>query len=137
SQQMKEKAADFPANQLGVPDYDELVLVANASRLRSDPAYASAVRRFLAAFVTGTNAARKDPGGATTIMQTASQYSPSFLRVSVPYTLTLLKPAAGTKTGCIDVTNWQSYGDWMKSTGLITSTPDASAIATDDYLPSC
>jgi len=46
-----------------------------------------------------------------------------------------LKPASGTKTGCIDVANWQSYGDWMSSNQLITSTPDASAIATTDYMP--
>jgi putative hydroxymethylpyrimidine transport system substrate-binding protein len=135
SQQMKEKAADFPANQLGVPDYDELVLAANASRLRSDPAYASAVRRFLAAFVTGTNAARKDPGRATTIMQTASQYSPSFLRVSVPYTLTLLAPRGSLKTGCISTAAWQDFADWMRALKLVQDTPDAAAIMTDKYLP--
>ena len=50
-------------------------------------------------------------------------------------TLTLIAPAAGTKTGCIDSAAWQSYGDWMKSNALITSTPDASAISTDTYLP--
>ena len=53
----------------------------------------------------------------------------------MPYTLTLLKPAAGTKTGCIDSAAWQSYGDWMKTNGLIKSTPDASAISTDQYMP--
>ena len=67
-------------------------------------------------------------------MKKETQYKPGFLDESVPYTLTLLKPPDG-KTGCIDVANWQSYGDWMKSNDLITSTPDASAIATTDYLP--
>ena len=33
SQEMNKRAADFPANELGVPNYDELVLVANAHRL--------------------------------------------------------------------------------------------------------
>ncbi|MGZ4126000.1 MAG: ABC transporter substrate-binding protein, partial [Actinomycetota bacterium] len=131
------KPTVFPADQLGVPSYAELVLAANSDRLQSDPAYADAVKRFVAVLVKGTDGAIADPAGATEIMKKATQYDPKFLDESVPYTLTLLKPAAGTKTGCIDVTNWQSYGDWMKSTGLITSTPDASAIATDDYLPSC
>ncbi len=84
SQQMNKRAADFPANKLGVPNYDELVVVANAHRLGSDPGYASFVRRFVAGMVAGTNPVMKDPAGATTIMTTVSQYQPSFLQVSVP-----------------------------------------------------
>jgi putative hydroxymethylpyrimidine transport system substrate-binding protein len=129
------KPVVFPADQLGVPSYAELVLVANADRLKSDSAYADAVKRFVSALVKGTDAAIADPSGATEIMKKATQYDPKFLDQSVPYTLTLITPAAGTKTGCIDTAAWQSYGDWMKSTGLITSTPNASAISTDQYLP--
>jgi putative hydroxymethylpyrimidine transport system substrate-binding protein len=129
------KPTVFPANELGVPTYAELVIVANSDRLASDAAYADAVKRFIAALVQGTDAAIADPAGATAIMKTATQYEPKFLDESVPYTLTLIKPAAGTKTGCIDSAAWQSYGDWMKSSGLITSTPDAAAISTDGYLP--
>jgi putative hydroxymethylpyrimidine transport system substrate-binding protein len=134
SQEMHKKAADFPADQLGVPGYDELVLVANARRLASDPGYASAVRRFAAGLVAGTSAAMKDPRGATAIMQTASQYTPSFLQVSVPYTLRLLA-AGGIKTGCMRLRAWQEFGNWMKAHKLIQGTPDASAIMTDKYLP--
>jgi putative hydroxymethylpyrimidine transport system substrate-binding protein len=129
------KPTVFPANELGVPSYAELVVAANAERLQSDPAYADAVRRFVAATVKGTDDAIADPDGATAIMKQETQYKPDFLDESVPYTLTLLEPAAGTKTGCIDTANWQSYGEWMNSSELITSTPDASALATDDYLP--
>jgi putative hydroxymethylpyrimidine transport system substrate-binding protein len=125
----------FPADQLGVPTYAELVLVANKDKLSSDPAYADSVKRFVAALVQGTDGAIADPAGATAAMKADTQYKPEFLDKSVPYTLTLLSPPAGTKTGCIDVQNWQSYGDWMKANSLIKSTPDASAIATDDYLP--
>jgi len=73
--------------------------------------------------------------GATAIMKTATQYDPKFLDESVPYTLSLLTPTAGAQTGCIDSAAWQSYGDWMKTEGLITSTPDSAAIATDKYMP--
>ena len=125
----------FPANELGVPTYAELVLVANSERLASDAAYADAVERFVATLVRGTDAAIADPAGATKIMATETQYTPEFLDVSVPYTLSLLQPADGAKTGCIDTAAWQSYGDWMKANELITSTPDAAAISTDDYLP--
>jgi putative hydroxymethylpyrimidine transport system substrate-binding protein len=133
-QETGKKPADFPANMLGVPAYDELVLVANANRLASDPAYASAVKRFVAAFAAGTSAAMKDPSGATTIMQTVSQYKPAFLRVSVPYTLKLL--AQDTMgTGCMSLGAWQSFGNWMKAHKLIHDTPNATRITTDRYLP--
>ena len=135
SQEMNKRATDFPANMLGVPAYDELVLVANASRLASDSAYASAVRRFLAALVAGTNAAMKDPASATTIMQTVSQYKASFLGVSVPYTLKLLAQNTGMKTGCMSLSAWRSFGAWMKAHKLLHDPPSAPAIMTDNYLP--
>lgn len=135
SQEMSKKATDFPANKLGVPNYDELVLVANKNRLASDKAYASAVKRFAAALVGGTDAAMKNPGGTTSVMETASQYKPSFLQVSVPYTLKLIAEDNGMKTGCMNLGSWQSFGNWMKTQKLIHDTPDASAVMTDKYLP--
>jgi putative hydroxymethylpyrimidine transport system substrate-binding protein len=129
------KPTVFPANELGVPSYAELVVVANSDRLSSDAAYADAVKRFVATLVQGTDDAIADPAGATELMKTVTQYKPEFLDESVPYTLTLLQPAAGMKTGCIDAAAWQSYGDWMKTNALITSTPDAAAISTDQYMP--
>jgi putative hydroxymethylpyrimidine transport system substrate-binding protein len=134
SQEMNKRAADFPANELGVPNYDELVLVANVHRLVSDPAYANSVRRFVAGLIAGTNAAMKDPAGATTIMKKVSQYKPSFLQVSVPYTLKLLAQDS-MKTGCTSLSAWQSFGSWMKTHKLIHDIPNASAIVTNKYLP--
>ena len=113
----------------------ELVLVANRNRLASDKAYADAVRRFVKSLVAGTNAARRDPSGATQIMEQVSQYKVAFLQRSVPYTLTLLAPPAGQKTGCINEASWQSFGDWMKQNKLIKVTPNAALISTDKYMP--
>lgn len=125
----------FAAPDLGVPTYAELVVVANADRLTSDAAYADSVRRFVAALIKGTDGAIADPTAATAVMKSVTQYEPKFLDESVPYTLTLMTPAEGTKTGCIDAAAWQSYGDWMKANELITSTPDAAAISTDEFMP--
>jgi putative hydroxymethylpyrimidine transport system substrate-binding protein len=135
SQEMKRRATDFPANQLGVPGYDELVLVANSARLRSDPRYAGEVRRFLAAFLAGADAAMRNPAGATGVMRQASQYSQPFLRVSVPYTLKLLAQHPGLRTGCLGLAAWQSFGNWLKAHRLVHDTPNAAAIMTDRYLP--
>jgi len=136
-QETGQKPVVFPADQLGVPSYDELVLVANSDRLASDSAYADSVKRFVAALVEGTDAARADPTGATQIMEKVTQYKPEFLQESVPYTLQLMAPAKGSKTGCMNAADWQSYGDWMKQNGLVEGTPDASTVTTNDYLPSC
>ena len=135
SQEMKRKATDFPANQLGVPPYDELVLVASTSRLRSDPGYASAVRRFVAALLAGTSAAMKNPAAATAVMQSVSQYSATFLKASVPYTLKLLGQHTGLPMGCLDLAAWQDFGSWLKAHKLVRGTPDAAAIMTNRYLP--
>jgi len=135
AQEMGQKPSVFPASAMGVPSYAELVLVANRNRLASDKAYADAVRRFVKSLVAGTNGAIKDPSGATQIMEQVSQYKVNFLKVSVPYTASLLRPPAGTKTGCINVANWQSFGNWMKQNKLIKITPNASLIATDKYMP--
>ncbi len=125
----------FPADQLGVPSYAELVIAANADRLSADPEYADAVRRFVAAVIQGTDGAIANPAEATQVMKDVTDYKPTFLDESVPYTLELMRPADSTKTGCINVESWQSYGEWMKSNDLITSDPDARAIATTDYMP--
>jgi len=135
SREMKRRAADFPADQLGVPPYDELVLVASTSRLRSDPDYASAVRRFVAALLAGTGAAMKNPGAATTVMRGVSQYSPAFLRASVPYTLRLIGQHGGLPIGCFDLAAWRDFGNWLEANQLVHDTPDAAAVMTNTYLP--
>ena len=128
------KPSVFPADKLGVPSYAELVIAANADGCRPTPAYADAVRASSQPWSRAPTSDR-EPGRGDTMMKQDTDYKPTFLDASVPYTLKLMKPASGTKTGCIDVANWQSYGDWMSSNQLITSTPDASAIATTDYMP--
>lgn len=134
AQEMGQKPTVFPASALGVPSYAELVLVANRNRLATDKAYATAVRAFVKSLVDGTNAAMADPSGTTTIMQQVAQYKPQFLQVSVPYTLKLIA-SGGAKTGCINESGWQSFGNWMKTNNLIHDTPNAALISTDKYLP--
>jgi putative hydroxymethylpyrimidine transport system substrate-binding protein len=135
SREMKRKATDFPADRLGVPPYDELELVASTSRLRSDPGYASAVRRFVTALLAGTSAAMKNPAAATAVMRDVSQYSPAFLKASVPYTLKLIGHHPGQPIGCLDLAAWQDFGSWLKAHRLVHDTPDAAAIMTNRYLP--
>jgi putative hydroxymethylpyrimidine transport system substrate-binding protein len=125
----------LPVDRLGVPSYDELVVVANAKRLDSDPAYAAKVRRFLGALRQGTTAAIADPDGAVAVMRQATSYETPFLRASVPATLGLLRPAGGAPVGCMDAAAWRSYGEWMHRTGLLPGPVDGASLMTNAYLP--
>jgi putative hydroxymethylpyrimidine transport system substrate-binding protein len=134
-QETHAKPVVLPVDRLGVPAYDELVVVANARRLDRDSAYAAMVRRFLDAVRGGTQAAVADPAGAVDGMREATSYQPAFLRRSVPATLRLLRPPGGAPIGCMDQASWRSYGDWMHRTGLLPKALDGGSLETTAYLP--
>jgi putative hydroxymethylpyrimidine transport system substrate-binding protein len=134
-QETHAKPVVLPVDQLGVPAYDELVVVANAKRLASDQAYAAMVRRFLDAVRGGSQAAVADPSGAINGMRQATSYQPAFLERSVPETLRLLRPPSGAPIGCMDQAAWRSYGDWMHRTGLLPNPVDGGSLQTTAYLP--
>jgi putative hydroxymethylpyrimidine transport system substrate-binding protein len=124
----------LPVDRLGVPSYDELVVVANAKRLDSDPEYAGTVRRFLGALRQATQAAVDDRDGAIAGMEQATSYKAPFLRASVPATLDLLRPPDGAPIGCMEPAAWRSYGDWMRRTGLLPQPVDGASLMTTAYL---
>ncbi len=129
------KPVVLPVDRLGVPSYDELVVVANARRLQSDTAYAQAVRRFLETVVRASAAAVGDRDGAVRALQQTTSYRAEFLRQSVPATLDLLRPPDGAAFGCMDSAAWRSYGDWMHRTGLLRRAVDGGSLETTAYLP--
>jgi putative hydroxymethylpyrimidine transport system substrate-binding protein len=113
----------FPVDRHGVPPYDELVLVASASRMRSDPAYRRMVGRFVTALADGTSWAKQHPQQATSIMlRYAYRDYRGIIAASVPATLRLLD------TSRLDPAAWRRFGQWMYRAGLLSSPPDARAL---------
>jgi putative hydroxymethylpyrimidine transport system substrate-binding protein len=113
----------FPYDRYGVPAYDELVVVANADRLRDDAAYRGTVRRFVAGLAAGTDWAKAHPVAAVAVMRrhSADDYR-DVLERSVPATLRLLgtdRPAEAA---------WAQFGAWMFRSGLLDEQPDAAAL---------
>jgi len=135
AQQTGHPPVTLPVDHLGVPTYDELILVANTTRLRTDPAYAATVRRFTTAMLAGATAARANQPTAISVMTKATTYTPRFLQSSVPTTLNLLTPPTGHPIGCLDQSAWQAYGDWMHTTGLLKQSINATTVMTTAYLP--
>jgi putative hydroxymethylpyrimidine transport system substrate-binding protein len=123
--------------ELGVPHYDELLVVANSERLQSDAAYADAVRRFLAAMVAATEAAQADEAGSIESMKANTDYTDEEIEAMVPDTLPLLTSPKGVPTGCFDLDGWATFGQWLLDNGEIEAAIDPTTIATNDYLPGC
>jgi putative hydroxymethylpyrimidine transport system substrate-binding protein len=117
-----------PVDRLGVPTYDELVLVANNERLEDDP---EAIRLFLAALARGTAAAAKSPDAVTDALLEANQdLDPKLTRAEVGATLPLL-----ASEGAMDPAAWQAFIEWMRDNGLISGRPAPDEVLSNDYLP--
>jgi len=116
-----------PVDQLGVPTYDELVLVANRKRLEEDP---QRTRLFLGALARGTAAAAERPGATTKALLAANpDLDPKLTRAEVEATLPLL-----SKTGAMNPAKWKAFIAWMGENGLISGRPAVAEVLSDEYL---
>lgn len=124
-----------PVDKLGVPTYDELVLVANREKLEEDP---DKLRLFLAALARGTAAAVEQPGAATKAITEANpDLEPKLTAAEVKATLPLLSVETSERPfGYMDPQEWSTFAGWMRDNGLIDSLPGASELLDDGYLPS-
>ncbi len=124
----------YPVSTQGVPNYDELVIVANKSRLASDAAYRTTVKEFLAGLALGASAAQASPAAAlAALTPVAKGYSAPLLKKMVYATAPLLKNPAGF--GTMSMSEWQSFANWMKSDGLIAKPVQASSVVNTSLLP--
>ncbi|MGH2976272.1 MAG: ABC transporter substrate-binding protein [Solirubrobacterales bacterium] len=123
-----------PVDRLGVPTYDELVLVARGKRLEEDP---ELIRLFIAALARGTAAAAADPRATTkALLEANPDLDPKLTQAEVAATLPLLDPATGGHPyGYMDAARWREFTGWMRDNGLISSLPSSSAVLSNAYLP--
>jgi len=123
-----------PVDQLGVPTYEELVLVANRERLEADP---EKIRLFIAALERGTDAAVEMPGAATNaIVEANNDLEPKLTAAEVEATLPLLAARApGRPYGYMDPSAWATFGGWMRDNDLVATAPAPAALLSNDYLP--
>jgi putative hydroxymethylpyrimidine transport system substrate-binding protein len=124
-----------PVDQLGVPTYDELVLVARRQSLEDDP---EKFRLFLAALERGTDAAVEQPGAATTAITEANpDLEPKLAAAEVEATLPLLGARTkGQPYGYMDPAEWETFTGWMRDNGLIETLPATGDLLDNGYLPS-
>jgi putative hydroxymethylpyrimidine transport system substrate-binding protein len=123
-----------PVDRLGVPSYDELVLVANSDKLddkRDD------IRLFVSAVARGAQATRRNPATASrNLIDTNPDLRTRTTRASVRLTIPALFPEKSSRPfGYLDPVQWRNYGGWMVDNGLLDDLPDVDQALTNDLLP--
>lgn len=120
--------------QVGVPTYNELILVARKDTLaeRGDD-----VRAFVQALARGYEAARADPAAATdALVRAAPDLDGGFALASVEASLPAFFPSDEEKPfGWQDPRAWDAYGRWMFEQELLGVRPNAGSTAlTNEFL---
>jgi putative hydroxymethylpyrimidine transport system substrate-binding protein len=119
--------------QVGVPTYAELVLVARKQTLaeRGDE-----IRAFVQALARGYEAAREDPEGATDALVAAEpDLDRGLTLASVKATLSAFFPADRDRPfGWQSPREWHAYGRWMYEKGLLGVRPNAAIALTNEFL---
>jgi putative hydroxymethylpyrimidine transport system substrate-binding protein len=122
-----------PVDQLGVPTYDELVLVARRSTAKEHP---EAIRAFISALAKGTEYAIAHPQeAANAVLAAGSGLDPALTRAEVDATLPLLAGSKDHPYGHLDPERWEAYANWMQQHGLISEAPRIDEVLTNDLLP--
>lgn len=123
----------IPVTEAGVPQYDELVVIANSNRLKSDKGYQQIVREFLAGLAKGNALAVSDPAVGIASMQSVIKgYPANQVKQMVDVTAPLLNNPLGF--GQMSAQSWQSFADWMYANHLISKAVNVSNVMTDSYL---
>ena len=116
----------------GVPDYNELVLVARTNEIAG---HNSLLRRFTQALGRGYEAVRRDPtAGVSSLVAANPGLSTKLQQASVSATLSAFFPAAGKPWGWQDAGQWTTYGQWMLSHHLIAHVSAVAGAETNQLL---
>ena len=120
--------------KVGVPTYDELILVAREQDLQKGGAK---VRRFIHALARGTEALKRNQDlGVNPLMQANPDLARKLQEASVRATLPVFFPAKPSQPyGWMDPMEWAAYGRWMYENKLLNSPPNTAAAVTNEFLP--
>jgi putative hydroxymethylpyrimidine transport system substrate-binding protein len=123
-----------PVNKLGVPTYDELVVVAKGSTLEEDP---DSVRLFMSALARGTAEAVASPNATTqTILDANDALDPKVTAAQVRTTLPLLENRSNDQPfGYMNPAEWQTFINWMLENEVLSGPQRAVDALSNDLLP--
>jgi putative hydroxymethylpyrimidine transport system substrate-binding protein len=121
-------------DQIGVPTYNELVIVAREQDVRSRGAL---LRRFMRALARGHQRLRANvDAGVDALVKANPDLKRSLQRAQVEATLPVFFPSDTRRPfGFQDPAQWRRYATWMSDNGLIPSSDTAQRAFTNEFLP--
>jgi putative hydroxymethylpyrimidine transport system substrate-binding protein len=130
----KRKARVVPVDQLGIPTYDELVLVARADVLSEKE---SSIRRLVRAVNQGYEVVRQDPAeGIKPLLAANKELDPELQLEVTKRTLDVFWPADKSEPwGWLSHDTWAAYAQWMLENGLLSKQLPLDVAITSDFLP--
>jgi putative hydroxymethylpyrimidine transport system substrate-binding protein len=115
---------------LGVPAYDELVVIARTDLVAKDP---KMIRDFMSALARGVDATIKEPASAAKLIEESNESSPEArpkeTKAGIEATLPLL-----SKTGYMDPAQASALATWMHEEGMTEKERPSSDLLTNEYL---
>jgi putative hydroxymethylpyrimidine transport system substrate-binding protein len=123
-----------PIEDLGVPRYDELVLVARGDAVQDE---ARKLRLFIGALARGTRSAVKDPKpGIRELLRAEKALDRKLVKAEVKATLPILEPRDKDRPyGYMNSDQWSAYAGWLYDNGLLSQRADVDGSLTNDLLP--
>ena len=120
---------------LGVPTYNELILVARRESL--DAAGASRLRRFLTATAAGHRLVRDDPAvGVDALLKADKGLDRELQEAAIKATLPVFFPQDDDKPwGWQEPVDWANYERWMRANKLLKRPPSEAPPLTNEFLP--
>jgi putative hydroxymethylpyrimidine transport system substrate-binding protein len=121
--------------QLGVPTYDELILVARLKDLNA--AGSSRLRRFLQATAAGHRLLQDDPNvGVDALLKAEPTLDRAQETAQIKATLPAFFPADKSRPwGYQEAAEWALYERWMRENKLLTRPPSEAPPLTNEFLP--
>jgi putative hydroxymethylpyrimidine transport system substrate-binding protein len=120
-------------DQVGVPTYNELVLVANSDGLEQE---GPKIRRFIGALARGVRDLRSDQTKAIQgLLKANPDLDPRLQEASVKVTLPDFLPPAGKPYGWMEPTEWSTFAAWMHTSGILNNASSLTGSFTNRYLP--
>jgi putative hydroxymethylpyrimidine transport system substrate-binding protein len=114
----------------GIPDYEELVVIAYADRVRREP---ETVRSFMSALSRGIAEAEQNPKATAKLILEDSEHNPLIgpkaIGASVDATLPLL-----SRDQAIDLGKAKGLIAWMHKQGMIENEPAVAGLFTNEFL---
>ncbi len=116
----------------GVPDYDELVIVASDDTIRDRP---ELIRSFLRGLRSGQDWAATDQSGAVAALIDANKdLDQETVAAQLKVTAEILSPK-DEPTLTVDPAQWVVFADWMRVNDLLPAPVDARRAVTAEFLP--